>query len=332
MRVSGRVIHGTGAWRPRIERFPQVFIAHFGYPLFPGTLNVLLDAPLPVRAEFRIPGSEIGEPEQDMLFERCLIDGLEAFRLRPFQPATGAGGHGDHILEIVSPQELRPLLRDRDCVTVEFPARDDRPFAAAAGRRAVPLAAAASGRPAPMSTPARRPALRTLRRADAPLLADAFAAIGWSKPAATFLRYVADEEAGLRSCWVAEELGGVAGFVTVLWPLPCATGPAEIQDLNVLPSFRNRGIGTALLELAEAAVARRGDVVQIAVGLHRGYGAAQRLYVRRGYVPDGAGASIDGRPVAEGVTAALDDALVITMRKALNAPARERDPGPAAPQ
>ena len=134
MRVSGRVIHGTGAWRPRIERFPQVFIAHFGYPLFPGTLNVLLDAPLPVRAEFRIPGSEIGEPEQDMLFERCLIDGLEAFRLRPFQPATGAGGHGDHILEIVSPQELRPLLRDRDCVTVEFPARDAGPFAAAPSR------------------------------------------------------------------------------------------------------------------------------------------------------------------------------------------------------
>ena len=100
----------------------------------------------------------------------------------------------------------------------------------------------------------------------------------------------------------------------------------------MLPSFRNRGIGTALLELAEAAVARRGDVVQIAVGLHRGYGAAQRHYVRRGYVPDGAGASIDGRPVAEGVTVALDDALVITMRKALHAPARERDPGPAAPQ
>jgi CTP-dependent riboflavin kinase len=109
-----------------------VFIAHFGYPLFPGTLNVLLDAPLPVRAEFRIPGSEIGEPEQDMLFERCLIDGFEAFRLRPFQPATGAGGHGDHILEIVSAQELRPLLRDRDCVIVEFPARDDGPFPAAA--------------------------------------------------------------------------------------------------------------------------------------------------------------------------------------------------------
>jgi CTP-dependent riboflavin kinase len=132
MRVTGRVIHGTGAWKPRIERFPEVFIAHFGYPLFPGTLNVLIEAPLPVRAEFRIPGSEIGEPEQDMLFERCLVNGFEAFRLRPFQPATGVGGHGDHILEIVSAQELRPLLRDRDSVIVEFPGRQDRPVPAAA--------------------------------------------------------------------------------------------------------------------------------------------------------------------------------------------------------
>ena len=44
-----------------------------------GTLNVLLDTPLPIQAEFRIAGTEIGEPEQDMLFERCRIDGIEAW-------------------------------------------------------------------------------------------------------------------------------------------------------------------------------------------------------------------------------------------------------------
>lgn len=124
MRVSGKVIHGIGAWRPRIERFPEVFLAHTGQSLFPGTLNVLLEAPLPIREEFRIPGSAIGEPEQDMLFERCVINGIEAFRLRPFQPATGAGGHGDHILEIVSSRELRPLLLNPGSVVVEFPNRD----------------------------------------------------------------------------------------------------------------------------------------------------------------------------------------------------------------
>jgi CTP-dependent riboflavin kinase len=124
MRVLGRVVPGMGAWRPRMERFPEVFLAHTGQRLFPGTLNVLLEAPLPIRAEFRIPGSAIGEPEQDMLFERCMIEGIDAFRLRPFQLADGSGGHGDHILEIVCSQELRRLLRDPDSVVVEFPNRD----------------------------------------------------------------------------------------------------------------------------------------------------------------------------------------------------------------
>jgi hypothetical protein len=44
--------------------------------------------------------------------------------LRPYQPATGDVGHGDHILEIVSAQELRPLLAGSDTVIVEFPNRN----------------------------------------------------------------------------------------------------------------------------------------------------------------------------------------------------------------
>ena len=120
IRVSGFVVHGMGAWRPRIERFPEVFRAACGVTLFPGTLNVQLEHPLPIKTDFRIPGAEIGEPEQDMLFERCTINKLPAFRLRPFQPATGAGGHGDHILEIVSAIELRPRLTHLDKVVVEF--------------------------------------------------------------------------------------------------------------------------------------------------------------------------------------------------------------------
>ena len=120
IRVSGVVVSGIGAWRPRIERFPEVFRAACGESLFPGTLNVQLKRPLPIQADFMIPGAEIGEPEQDMLFERCTINDMSAFRLRPYQPATGAGGHGDHILEIVSAIELRPRLAGSDKVLVEF--------------------------------------------------------------------------------------------------------------------------------------------------------------------------------------------------------------------
>ncbi len=63
----------------------------------------------------------------------------------------------------------------------------------------------------------------------------------------------------------------------------------EIQDLNVLPPFRRKGIATMLLDRAEAEVACRSDVVGIGVGLHPGYNDAQRLYVKRGYIPDGLG-------------------------------------------
>lgn len=130
MQVHGIVEGGIGAWRPRMERYPEVFRRLTGAELFPGTLNVRIERPLPIHEEFRIPGAAIGEPEQDMLFERCRINGIEAFRLRPFQPATGLGGHGDHILELVCTRELRPLLPGSGKVVVEFPrappARGDR--------------------------------------------------------------------------------------------------------------------------------------------------------------------------------------------------------------
>jgi hypothetical protein len=110
-----------GAWKPRIEQFPWVFEAAFGEPLFPGTLNVLLDTPLSIQPDFKISGAKIYEPHQDMLFEECTVNGIRAFRLRPFQPASGAGGHGDHILEIVCTQALRPRIPPYSCVAVEFP-------------------------------------------------------------------------------------------------------------------------------------------------------------------------------------------------------------------
>ena len=106
-----------------------------------------------------------------------------------------------------------------------------------------------------------------------------------------------------------------AGYVTVRWP--AAGGLPEIQDLNVLPPFRRRGIGSALLAQAEAAAAERADEVQIAVGLHQGYGSAQRLYVQRGYAPDGQGISIRDRPIPEGAAVVVDDSLVLTLRKSL---------------
>ena len=65
----------------------------------------------------------------------------------------------------------------------------------------------------------------------------------------------------------------------------------EIQDLNVrprIPTARHRL--AALLDEAEQLIGARSPLAGIGFGLYADYGAAQRLYVKRGYVPDGHGA------------------------------------------
>jgi GNAT superfamily N-acetyltransferase len=154
--------------------------------------------------------------------------------------------------------------------------------------------------------------IRPLAAADPPVIAAAFAAIGWSKPREQYERYLVEQEAGERQVWVASVDDAFAGYVTLSRRPAYAPfreeGIPEIQDLNVLPAFRRRGVGSALLDAAEAAAGAR---VGIAVGLEAGYGAAQRLYVRRGYVPDGRGIAYRWRTVEYGEQIVVDDDLVL---------------------
>ena len=96
----------------------------------------------------------------------------------------------------------------------------------------------------------------------------------------------------------------------------------EIQDLNVLTTFRREGIATRLLDRAEGEAGRRSDVVGIAVGLHPGYNAAQRLYAKRGYIPDGRGITYRNCFVEEGASVVMDDDLVMHLTKQISTGAR----------
>ena len=87
--------------------------------------------------------------------------------------------------------------------------------------------------------------IRRLRKGDAPVIAGAFALLGWSKTVEQYERYLAEQEAGSRVCYVAEQCGQFAGYCTRLWessyePFRQA-GIPEANDLNVLPDFRNQG-------------------------------------------------------------------------------------------
>lgn len=161
--------------------------------------------------------------------------------------------------------------------------------------------------------------LRPLRLEDAETLSEAFSSIGWSKPPCTFRGYLHEQSQGIRWVGVADVGGRAAGYVTLVWvasdPGLRSLGIPEIMDLNVLPEFRRRGLGAALLDAAEAEASNRGPRVGLRMGLHAGYGAAQRLYVRRGYMPDGAGALRGTDAVAEGASVRLDDDLTLRMIK-----------------
>ena len=165
--------------------------------------------------------------------------------------------------------------------------------------------------------------IRILKEGDPPTIAAAFRNMGWSKPESQYRRYLQEQAAGTRTCFVATVGGKFAGYVTVNWQ-PIYAGFAElnipeIQDLNVLRTYRRKGIASTLLDRAEAEVARRSRIVGIGVGLHPGYNAAQRLYVKRGYIPDGRGITYRDHFVDEGAQVRLDDDLVMHFTKQLGA-------------
>jgi CTP-dependent riboflavin kinase len=117
--ISGRVQKGVGDFGRRMTNYPDVFRRATGESLFPGTLNVKVDRKIPVREEFRILGKDIKEPEQDLLFERCSVNNIPAYRIRPYNLRSGEGGHGDDVIEIVSAQEI-PNVAEGSIVEITF--------------------------------------------------------------------------------------------------------------------------------------------------------------------------------------------------------------------
>ncbi len=153
--------------------------------------------------------------------------------------------------------------------------------------------------------------IRELAPGDVPGIVAAFASLGWHKPASLYARYLDEQSAGTRDALIALVDGAFAGYVTVNWRSSYApfrdAGIPEIQDFNVLPERRRNGIGSALLDEAEKRIARRAKVAGIGVGLDPDYGAAQRLYVRRGYVPDGRGVTWRYETLRHGDRMRVDD-------------------------
>ena len=163
--------------------------------------------------------------------------------------------------------------------------------------------------------------IRDMISADAQIITDGEIAQGWDQSVDKYFRRLRDQEAGIAVSLVAEYKGEVVGYLNVYplskWGAFGNQGLPELIDFGVLEKYRRLGIGTKLMDVAEAIAARYANRVYLGVGLHAGYGSAQRMYVKRGYVPDGTGVWYKDSVCPPYSNCCNDDELVLYMIKDL---------------
>lgn len=163
--------------------------------------------------------------------------------------------------------------------------------------------------------------IRNMIPSDAQIITDGEIAQGWDASTEKYETRLKDQAEGKAIALVAEYDGAPAGYVNVYpnsqWGAFARKGYAEIVDFGVLEKYRNRGIGSRLMDVAEQIAAEYSDVVYLGVGLHSGYGSAQRMYIKRGYIPDGGGVWYGDGVCAPYTECRNDDDLVLYLSKRL---------------
>ncbi len=164
--------------------------------------------------------------------------------------------------------------------------------------------------------------IRNMEEADVPLFVDAYTAQGWHPDIHEYHNRLKDQAEGRAFALAAVYQGQLAGGLYVY--LSAHEGPfqgkgtPEIVDFNVLMKYQRNGIGNRLMDAAEQLAARYGDRVCLGVGLSKEYGSAQRMYVKRGYIPDGTGVWYRGKPCVQYETiCTVDDDLCLFLSKQL---------------
>lgn len=163
--------------------------------------------------------------------------------------------------------------------------------------------------------------IRNMQQKDARIITDEELAQGWDADIEKYEMRLRHQAEGRSVSLVAEYMGNVAGYIHVY---PDSQQGAfagkeypEIVDFGVLEKYRKKGIGGKLMDIAEQIAAEYSDTVYLGVGLHNGYGSAQRMYVKRGYIPDGTGAWYKDEICGQYADCCNDDDLVLYLSKSL---------------
>ncbi len=164
--------------------------------------------------------------------------------------------------------------------------------------------------------------LRELTAGDIPRLALTDGGNGWHSGAERWNNYLAQHQDDRRVVMMVLQGRRIVGYGSLVWRSqhgPFAeAGIPEIQDMVVAADCRGQGIATRLIRRFEARARKAGKAVMgIGVGLYADYGSAQRLYIRLGYRPDGAGVTYDNQPIIPGSMVRLDDDLVLWLKKSI---------------
>ena len=115
--------------------------------------------------------------------------------------------------------------------------------------------------------------------------------------------------------------GKIAGYAFLFYKLKWGgLGYMElpgIADLMVFKEYRRRGIASKLMDVAEKLANKYSDKIYLEVCLNSDYGAAQRMYIKRGYVPDGQGVYYESKVCPVDAQCKNDDELTLCLVKEL---------------
>ena len=164
--------------------------------------------------------------------------------------------------------------------------------------------------------------IRTATTDDISKLWDMLISMGAARADGYYDSALEHQSKGLKSVFIASLDGQDAAWCMLTWQPKYAffrkMEIPEIQDLNVLPDFRRRGVANFMIDHCENLARGKGcEYMGIGVGMDASYGAAQQLYVRRGYVPDGNGLTYDRKTLAKGDFKPVDDDMSLMLIKSL---------------
>lgn len=163
--------------------------------------------------------------------------------------------------------------------------------------------------------------IRSMRESDGDVFYNTYLSYNWHPERKTYSNYYKEQETGKRKVFIAEYENQVAGICTLV--LEPTEGPfggkgmPEIVDLCVFFYLHHMGIGNKLLDVVEAEAFKLSNEVYLAVGVHSGYGIAQRMYIKRGYIPDGTGVWYQNKQLEQYAVCCNDDDLLLFLSKKL---------------